>query len=101
MRSVFKSYKKTNKKAGVCVMIKDEEGFIGEFIAFYVVQGVDHVIIYDDNSTDAGLKEIAPWEKAGYASIRTNWEGYEGLNAVTWGKQMKQKKMMERDCKMT
>jgi hypothetical protein len=83
--------------------VKDEEGFLAEFVAYYVVQGVSHVIFYDDNSTtiDKMAYELEPWIKRGYASLRRNWDGYLGSAAVTWGKQMHQKKMMERDCKLT
>ena len=93
--------KVTSAKAGVCVMIKDEAGFLAEFVAFYHVMGVDHIIFYDDNSTDTSMQELAPFISAGWASVKTNWEGYDGVSASTWGKQMKQKKMMERDCKLT
>jgi len=93
--------KKTSAKAGTCVMVKDEAGFISEFMAYYVVHGFSHIIFYDDKSSDGGLKELDPWIERGYASIRKDWEGYYGPEkATTWGKQMSQKKMMERDCKM-
>ena len=69
-------------------------------MAYYVVQGLSHIIFYDDGSTDGGLDELLPWIERGYASVRTSWEGYYGVNATTWGKQMSQKKMMERDCKV-
>ena len=97
-------YKKTDRSAGVCVMIKDEEGFLAEFVAFYIVQGVEKLIFYDDNSTDNGLEELAPWVDAGYVTIKRagTWDGWRSPEfAVTWGQQMAQKKNMERDCKLT
>ena len=99
----FRLSKKTDKKVGVCVLAKDEEGFLSEFVAYYVVHGIDHVIIYDDNSTDSSIKELEPWIRAGFASVRLagTWNGWLGDSAKTWGQQMKQKKMMERNCKMT
>ena len=60
----------TNHTAGVCVMIKDEEGFLSEFVAFYIVQGVEYLIFYDDNSTDNSLEELQPWVAAGYVTIK-------------------------------
>jgi hypothetical protein len=93
--------KRTSAKAGTCVMVKDEQGFLSEFVAYHVVQGLSHIIFYDDASIDAGLEELKPWIDKGYVTIRTNWDGYLGKEAVTWGKQMHQKKMMERDCKLT
>jgi len=41
--------KKTAKLTGICTMIKDEEGFLAEFVSYYIVHGVNHVIFYDDN----------------------------------------------------
>ena len=93
--------KKTEAKAGICVMIKDEEGFLSEYVAYYIIHGINHIIFYDDGSTDNSKNELKPWIDLGYVTIKTDWEGYLGKNAITWGKQMHQKKMMERDCKLT
>lgn len=93
--------KKTQAKAGICVMIKDEEGFLSEYVAYYIIHGINHIIFYDDGSTDNSKNELKPWIDSGYVTIKTDWEGYLGKSAVTWGKQMHQKKMMERDCKLT
>jgi hypothetical protein len=95
--------KKTTRKAGVCTLIKDEQGFLTEFVAYYIVQGIDHLIIYDDNSTDFGLQELSIWEASGHVTVKRagTWDGYRGARAETWGQQMAQKKMMERDCKLS
>ena len=81
-------HKQTNRTAGVCVMIKDEEGFLSEFVAFYIVQGVEYLIFYDDNSTDHSLEELQPWVEAGYATIKkaATWDGWRSPEfAQTWG----------------
>ena len=64
--------KNTNIKGIVCPMIKDEEGFLSEWVAFYEVQGFDQVIFYDNNSTSS-FKELAPWVKSGFVQIRREW----------------------------
>lgn len=81
-------HKQTNHTAGVCVMIKDEEGFLSEFVAFYIVQGVEYLIFYDDNSTDNSLEELQPWVAAGYVTIKkaATWDGWRSPEfAQTWG----------------
>lgn len=64
--------KKSSWRGVVCPMVKDEEGFLSEWIAFYEMQGFDHVILYDNNSTSS-FAEIQPWIDRGFAEIVTNW----------------------------
>lgn len=61
-------YKKTNKKGILCPMIKDEIGFLSEWTAYYEMQGFDHIIFFDNNSTTS-LAELDPWIKSGFVSI--------------------------------
>ena len=62
--------KVTTKKFLLGVMFKDEEGYLAEFLSYYKVQGIDHVILWDNNSTDDSLLEIDPWVKSGFAEVR-------------------------------
>ena len=41
----------TAVKGIVCPLVKDEEGFLSEWAAFYELQGFSHIIFYDNNST--------------------------------------------------
>ena len=69
-------------------MIKDEEGFLSEFIAFYVVQGVEYIIFYDDNSTDHSMEELQAWSDAGFVTVKkaASWNGWRSPDfAQTWG----------------
>jgi hypothetical protein len=52
----------------VCPMIKDEVGFLSEWLAYYELQGFDHVIFFDNNSTSS-LAEIQPWVKTGFVEV--------------------------------
>ena len=64
--------KKTKLKGIVCPMIKDEEGFLSEWVAFYEIQGFNKVIFYDNNSTSS-FTELTPWVKSGFVEIRREW----------------------------
>lgn len=60
-----------DRKGLVCTMIKDEEGFLSEFLAFYLVQGFDHFIFYDNNSsTSQSLRELDPWIANGTVTVK-------------------------------
>jgi len=64
--------KKTTWKGIVCPMVKDEEGFLSEWVAFYEMQGFDHIVFFDNNSTSS-FAEIQPWIDRGFVEIITNW----------------------------
>lgn len=64
--------KKTKSKGIVCPMVKDEEGFLSEWTAYYEMQGFDHIIFYDNNST-MSFAELDPWVKSGFVEIKRHW----------------------------
>ena len=72
----MKSYptitKNTTMKGIVCPMVKDETGFLSEWVAYYEMQGFDHIIIYDNNSTLPN-DEVQPWINRGFVTIKTDW----------------------------
>jgi hypothetical protein len=37
------------------------------------MQGITHMILFDDNSTDNGIQEIQPWIKSGYVQVVRNY----------------------------
>lgn len=65
--------KKTTAKTIICPMFRDEEGFLSEWVAYYQMHGVDHVMLFDDGSVDRSLEEVKPWIDTGFVSVRTNW----------------------------
>ena len=100
-------WKKTASKGMVCPMVKDEEGFLSEWTAFYEMQGFDHVIFYDNNST-LPFTELAPWIASGFVEVRRNWWVNDSkLNAPKrkWKNKfddmMRVKMLAEVDCKRT
>jgi hypothetical protein len=96
--------KKTSTKAILCPMFRDEEGFLSEWVAYYQMHGFDHIMMFDDKSSDNGLVELKPWVDSGFVSVRTNWTA-ESLN-LSWHfsknhfkKSMSMKALLETQCK--
>lgn len=98
-------YKQTSLRSIICPMIKDEIGFLSEYVAFYEMMGVDHIIFYDNNSTTS-LSELQPWIDIGYVEVITNWidrAAHPNLfrnPAKRFWDMMKVKFLAESDCKM-
>ena len=62
--------KKTTARAILCPMFRDEEGFLSEWVAYYQMHGFDHIMLFDDGSTDRSLDEVQPWITTGFVSVR-------------------------------
>lgn len=95
--------KKTTKRALACPMVKDEIGFLSEWVAFHEMQGFDHIQFYDNNSTST-FAEVEPWVKSGFVTIEREWWVHdEDLKVITkenkFNKMMKIKMMAEKQCK--
>ena len=70
--------KQSALKGIVCALIKDEQGFLSEFAAYYVLHGFDHIIFYDNNSSQ-NLDELDPWIKKGIVTVKdatTVWKKF-------------------------
>jgi hypothetical protein len=65
--------KNATLKAILCPMFRDEEGFLTEWLAFYKMMGFDHIMLFDDGSTDKSLEELQPWIDIGFVSVKSNW----------------------------
>ena len=63
---------KSKLKVIACPMIKDEEGFLSEWAAYYKAHGFAHVMFIDDGSTDNFMYELEPWIKTGFVSVKIN-----------------------------
>jgi hypothetical protein len=94
--------KKTAVKGIVCPMIKDEIGFLSEWVAFYEMQGFNHVMFFDNNSTTS-LSELDPWIKSGFVTIVHNWWAGEknlfGNKKKKYNDMMRIKLLAEVQCK--
>eukprot|EP00605_Chrysophyceae_sp_TOSAG23-4_P000040 GSChrysophyteH1.ASY1.ANO1.42.1 assembled CDS len=96
--------KNTTEKAILCPMIRNEEGFLAEWIAYYQMHGFDHIMLFDDGSTDSFAEEIEPWVSAGIVSVRSNWtmESLQiapGFTRNEFKRRMTTKQLLERVCK--
>lgn len=58
----------------IVVTVKNESLYIGEWLDYHLMIGVDHFYIYDNGSTDDLLEIIRPYIKEGLVTY-TQWEG--------------------------
>ena len=65
--------KHKDAKGILCPMIRDEEGFLSEWVAYYQVHGFSHIMIFDDGSSDEFRDELAPWVQSGFVTIESNF----------------------------
>lgn len=65
--------KQSSWRGIICPMVKDEVGFLSEWVAYYELQGFTKIIIFDHNSTSS-LSELDPWIKDGFVEVvREKW----------------------------
>jgi hypothetical protein len=96
--------KKTNSKALLCPLFKDEEGFLSEWTAYYQMHGFDHIMFYDDGSSDNSAVELKPWLDSGFVTIRYNFTveslGFSQPRKTNiFNNAMNKKMLMEFECK--
>lgn len=58
----------------IVITIKNESMYIGEWLDYHMIVGVDHFYIYDNGSTDNILEVLEPYIKNGTVTY-TSWEG--------------------------
>jgi len=54
----------------VCAVIRDEAKYIEEWLEFHLSEGVEHFVIYDDNSSDDVKEVLLPWVERGIVTLR-------------------------------
>jgi hypothetical protein len=85
-REPYETIKKiTTKTALTCAMIRNEEGFLAEWIGFYQMHGFDHIVLFDHDSSDQYRKEIQPWLNTGFVTVYTynEWPAMLGYHPKT------------------
>ena len=67
-------HKKNIKKyrTSICAIFKDESLSIKEWIEFHKLIGIDHIYLYNNNTTDSSLDIIKPYENSGFVTL-TDW----------------------------
>ena len=53
----------------VCAIFKDEGRYIEEWLDFHLAQGVEHFYLYDNGSTDDGLRRLSPYITRGLVTL--------------------------------
>jgi hypothetical protein len=93
--------KTTKLKGIVCPQVKDEIGFLSEWVGYYEMQGFNKIIIYDHNSSSP-LDELQPWIDTGFVTIKREWY-VNHTSYLTSGSKFKKvmaiKMIAEIDCK--
>ena len=96
---------KSHVKAILCPMIRDEEGFLSEWIGYYYMHGFSHIMLFDDSSSDNFMEEIRPWINLGFVSVRKNFT-FESLknrelpSMTHYQKKISIKSAVEVECKL-
>lgn len=49
--------------------IKNEAPYLDEWLAFCVAEGIDHVLLYDNASTDNSREVLQPWVELGFVEV--------------------------------
>jgi hypothetical protein len=64
----------------VCAIFRNEQHSILEWIKHYLIRGVDHFYLFDDESNDKSLEKIKPYVESGIITLFTeyNWGRYLG-----------------------
>jgi glycosyl transferase family 92 len=57
----------------ICAVYRNEAPYLREWIEFHRLVGVEHFYLYDNQSTDAHLEELAPYVEEGIITLHS-WE---------------------------
>jgi hypothetical protein len=63
------TFENPQKNILMCGVIKNQAHLIEEFLSFHWVQGFDHFVVYDDNSTDNVASVVSVWEEKGIVTF--------------------------------
>jgi glycosyltransferase involved in cell wall biosynthesis len=50
-------------------VIKNEAPYLDEWLAFCLSEGIEHILVYDNSSTDASREVLRPWIAAGIVEL--------------------------------
>ena len=65
-------------------MVKDEGSYLAEWLTFHRLQGINHIYIYDNGSTDGTAAVLAPFVQTGFVTV-TPWTGEMSVQALQLG----------------
>lgn len=56
---------------GICAVFKNEARHLDEWLSFHSLMGVDHFVLYNDDSSDDFLAVLQPWIDRGHVTLRS------------------------------
>ncbi len=65
----------SNPKVGVVTFFQNDQGFLREWLLFYLSQGVEKVFLIDNKSSDKSLQELEPFVEGGFVEVFTSQSG--------------------------
>lgn len=68
-RNASASHRSESWYLAAVVVIKNEAAYLDEWLAFCTAEGIDHVLIYDNASTDNSREVLRPWVESGYVEL--------------------------------
>lgn len=74
----------SRKALAICAIFQDEARFLGEWIEFHRLQGVEHFFLYDNRSHDDPAAVLRPWLEAGVVTLvdwPTSFEEFAQIKA--------------------
>ena len=81
IRRVISDNTKKKYNLGIVAIAKNEQDYIKEWVAFHKVQGVDKIILYNNDSTDNMVEEIKSFIEDGYVIYNAIHGEVQQLNA--------------------
>lgn len=72
-----------NKSVCVITCFKNEAHIIDEWVTHYIDEGIDHIYVIDNGSTDNYLENLQPYIDRGYVTLFLRPEPYQQSNHLT------------------
>lgn len=69
LRKHNKNKKKYKYNVSLCLIFKNEARFLNEWLTYHQLIGINHVYLYNNNSTDRYLEIINPFIKSGFVTL--------------------------------
>ena len=78
---LFRQYRLSNLKIGICTLGKDENKYIKEFVEYYKNYGVDKIYLYDNNDIDGERFDDVIGEYINNEFVEIiDWRGVKGTS---------------------
>lgn len=73
--SIYRRRNISKPKVGVVAFFQNDQGFLREWLLFYLSQGIEKVFLIDNESSDESLKELKPFVDRGLVEVFTAKKG--------------------------